>query len=191
MFDQLDLSPMMLLMLLLYGLLIAVILVLWTALDLGGRRKAKERTAEQPAQAATQPARRTQVTQQEPAKAAPAQPQDARAARRAADSDSVVSYSVRPRVTAQEQRPVHAEPAAEPARPAGGHRQRPEQVPTAEVDFPTGRETRQSRPEKPKTVTPVRPPPARDEQRGNPQRSRSEDAFERFLRSSGNDNDDY
>lgn len=187
MFDQLNLSPMMMLLLLLYGLLIAVILVLWTALDLGKRRQPQERAAEQPAQ----PDRRTPAVQQEHKEATP--PPDARVARRTADSDSVVSYSVRPRVTHEQQRPAPTEQAALPPaepRPAETERRR-EPIPTAEVDFPTGRESRKPRAEKPATITPVRQPAPGSEQPGNPQRSRSEDAFERFLRSSGNDNDDY
>lgn len=191
MFDQLDLSPMMLLMLLLYGLLIAVILVLWTALDLGGRRKPAERAAEQPLQKPVQPVRRNPTVQQETRKPA-APPPDARASRRVADSDSVVSYSVRPRVTEREQRPAFAEKPAAPAEAAGAvPRPLKQPIPTAEVDFPTGRESRKPRADKPATVSPVKPPPPRGEQAGNPQRSKSEDAFERFLRSRGDDNDDF
>ncbi len=187
MFDQLDLSPMMLLMLLLYGLLIAVILVLWTALDLGGRRKPAERSAEQPAQ----PVRRNPTVHQETRKPA-APPADARASRRVADSDSVVSYSVRPRVAEREQRPAFTEKPAAPAETASAvPRQLKEPIPRAEVDFPTGRESRKPRADKPATVSPVKPPPPRAEQPGNPQRSNSEDAFERFLRSRGDDNDDF
>ena len=201
MFDQLDLSPMMLLMLLLYGLLIAVVLVLWTALDLrrrnprGSQPHEAERNAPEPA---GRPAVRRDAVQTQQLPEANA----TKAARRAADSDSVVSYSVRPRVTSGEPAPpapaVKPAAAAEPEVPERATQAqtlaRPiqsEPLRTADVDFPVGRGSRQLKQEKSRTVTPVRPPPVREDRTGEPERRRSEDAFERFLRSSGNDNDDY
>lgn len=197
MFDGLSMSPMMTLMLLLYGLLIAVILVLWTALDLGGRRRSRNEGRQESRRPQREPSRTAPepVTRQESTPVATPVKESA-ASRRAADSDSVISYTVRPRVAADGRQPAEPgdsgtpaapQPAATRARPS-----RPERVPTADVEFPTGRDSRKPSREQPRTVAPVRPPPPRTaDGAGNPVRRKSEDAFERFLRSSSDDNDDY
>src|SRR5690554_2851061 len=102
MFDQLDLSPMVVVLLLLYGLLLAVCLVVWTALDMSGRRKTaatevSRKKTEVPGNSRKDSrARQTplaQAAQEQRSDDAPAVPvTGSPAQRRAADSESVVSY---------------------------------------------------------------------------------------------------
>lgn len=195
-FERLTISPMMVVLLLLYGLLIAVFLVLWTALDLRRRQRSpdsaaaterprQERQPERSATPATQPA----TAEPETADSRPLRPQ----ARRTADSDSVVSYSVRPRVNGDPAptaagRPPAAEPQArtEPVRP-------PEE-PDPSQEQPVGRSSRQPagspRQVQTETARLDRPGPAdRATRPSGTERRRSEDAFERFLRSSADDED--
>lgn len=198
-------------MLLLYGLLIALVLVLWTALDLrrkgnrAERREAAARRADEVQQPpATPQAARAGSGNGSPLRQPAAQPASAVApaasgslSRRTADSESVVSYSVRPRVNAAEDR---AAPAQQTPERAGAREPEPAQSGATDrpVPPPPGRSNRTARP--PAQSRPISPSGADS---GQPQgavprrpvaptsaaRQRSEDAFERFLRGSADDDD--
>ncbi len=238
MFDQLDLSPMVVVLLLLYGLLLAVCLVVWTALDMSGRSKpAAAEPAGKKRERAGKSRGEPQAAQAQAARPQPSQAQTAQATqepgrkstaagsgelRRAADSESVVSYSVRQRVTApgpgttprkQEAAPVsdrqvapdvraRQEPRVESGRPEVPRATEapvirppePQAAPKDGQDFKVGRSSRLPR-SGGGTVTPRADEPgasqAAADRATSLKRGKSEDAFERFLRSSSNDNDDY
>jgi len=207
MFERIDLPPLAVVLLLLYGLLIAFIYTLWTALNLQrGRRGPQEGANER------QPARRTQkertARQQQrtpvappPAEAAPAKPWLAKPAEaaRPADSEAVASYSVRKKAgTAPEPRPASAAP------PAPVRRERP----ATEVQAPAIERTPRAASSQARSVKPEpaaapaqarqqeqpRTPaalPAQKQEARKEERARNEDAFARFLRSSGEDRDDF
>lgn len=212
--DQPPLAPLSLFILVLFGLLLVFFVIIWTALGSGGdaRPPARRREADE-----ARPAAGAAPERQAPpaAKTAPAAPAATVRdnARRTADSDSVVSYSVRPRLQEHgESRARTAEPAA-PAAPAAGWERRPEAAPRAaepparrpapgarDVPAPApgrqGRTRDTARPARTETGRPefVREDRPRDGDAGlpvNPERQKSEDAFERFLRRSSDDHDDY
>ena len=197
-FERLTIPPLMVVLLLLYGLLIAFVLVLWTALDLRRRKRAGEgeqagrteagRQAAPPARPRTEAPRLT-ASADPPAPA----PEAARPpARRTADSDSVVSYSVRARVNGEPapadsrerrtapQQPAVATPPTEDSQPAEPRIGRGSRKPAADP-----------RPVRTETARLERPaePEQSGRQPGGTERRRSEDAFERFLRSSADDDD--
>ena len=186
---QLNLSPLMVLMLLLYGLLIALVLVIWSALNLRRQKVRSEQPVATAVPDTTPPTRPAAASA--PARTAAAEPERPRPAavtRRAADSDSVVSYSVRPRLNPAAAQQPAKQPDNPPVRPR-------EPLKDPEIDFQVGRRSRQPSGQTPTTVTPVRQPDSSPAAHGtapaSPARKRSEDAFERFLRSSRDDNDDY
>ncbi len=209
MFERLDLPPLVVVLLLLYGLLIAFIYTVWTALNLRrGRRTAAETANERQSvrskeqELPKQPQPTTRVAP--PAEAGPAKPWLARPAEapRPADSEAVASYSVRKKAqTAKDPRPASAVTPAP-------HRQ--ERAAT-DVQAPAARAPRaaasQAGAVKP-TAAPAAPAvpaqvrqqeqprnaaarPARKAETGKEERARNEDAFARFLRSSGEDRDDF
>lgn len=208
MFGQLDLSPMVVVLLLLYGLLLAVCLVVWTALDLGGGKKDAASAQSQRAAPGNAEAERPLTARQpsgtEPAR--PEQPRPAQAAlvpesrRRAADSESVVSYSVRPRVNQAENQPRVAappaaarpdpipEPAPRPVAPATASRVASEPEPS--TLFEVGRDSRKPRDPGSRAGT-IMPGQRGNKESGARLQPKGEDAFERFLRSSRDDGDDY
>ncbi len=193
-FDQLTISPMMVVLLLLYGLLIAFVLVLWTALDLRKKKDTETEPSRADSRQPERPARQPRPTPAPAAAAVQPEPQPTRTPTRpAADSDSVVSYSVRPRVNG-------SGPANGAATPARTERPAP---PVTESDRPSakdppvtppaiGRSGRQpSRDTEPVRTTTARRQEAPEQAApAAAKRQKSEDAFERFLRSR-TDEDDF
>lgn len=206
MLNQPGLEPLSLFILVLFGLLLAFFLVLWTALGSGNdrretparqkRQKHERRPSRPPVTAGRDEAPAAEPKQEEgSAPAAAAAPRAE--SRRLADSDSVVSYSVRPRVPGRppaeaEPRPVperEVPPAQPAARQETGRAERRAAPPAVTgrdgraapgLSRPAGRDTRSD----PAGVE--RPSEAPEGGHG-----RSSDAFERFLRRSSDDHDDY
>ncbi len=177
MLTGLDIPPLVMVLLLLYGLLIALVFTIWTALGTGRRnRQAAVRPAPEPA---VEP-----KVEKQPVKAADPAPRtepvrpwlrDPAAGPRPADSEAVASYSVRA-ATRPAPRPVTEEkPTPAPVTPPARAAERPAASPAEPA----------ARPPAEGTDVPRVP------QDQNSERARSEDAFERFLRSSGSGRDDF
>ena len=193
MLGPLELTPMTVMMLLLYGILLALVLVAWSALspnrDKSANRQDRQaapKQAKRPAakaRPADKPVQATQVPA-EPIEASPVAP--AAQPRRTADSDSVVSYSVRQRVSTPPPADPPVQPRPEPQQQPA--RREPEVRPAA-VNRPANQEFQVGRagrlPHAPENGSQAN---GQDRQAD---RQKGEDAFERFLRSSTRDNEDY
>lgn len=206
MFSGLDLSPMLILLLLVYGLLIAFSLFAWSALNLRQRSRAEQEPVQQEARQQRKPDGRQYIPASQPVQ------------RREAD----VRVRVRREQEDQggQQKPWLRTPAPQPLPDSAAPRTpasvyvHPERLPVTRLSTPqpvvpereAARETVQPAPVEQKPVVPVRTQPAPARPAPAPQetrqqdvrpvpeapagRTRNEDAFERFLRSSRNDPED-
>jgi hypothetical protein len=162
----LDFSPMIILLLLLYGLLLAFSLVVWSALNLRQRSRSGQETEERTAQkpAAVRPAAGVRIRDPEPA-AAGQKPWLRPPAERESTAVREGSVHVHPG------RPPVTRPVTRDHRPAPAVTPDLREAPAVTQEPPAGG-----------AGQPAETPPAA--------RPRNEDAFERFLRSSRNDPDD-
>lgn len=171
MFSSLDLSPMLILLLLMYGLLIAFSLFAWSALNLRQRaRKAGQEPEQQPAQ---RPAPEVQVRVRNPQEDQGAQQKPW------LRTPDLKPESATPRVSA----PVYVHPERLPVT----------RLVAREPAFSEPKPVVQPEPKPAVRSEPAQPPPVSAPEAATPEtagRTRNEDAFERFLRSSRNDPED-